>query len=377
MGALEPAVADCEGGKRKFSVGVSTSENQPQDGGTMELVHEGGGAGTGDVDLSINLKPKVEELPGDLDPLSGLDEIGEALKRFLADDFNWLWPCTPPALLHPDPAYWLCPGLVDDPDFPDPDDPPPPEKELVKLTPPSVPFRGPSPGNPPDSLGLYPAQPALEHFKCYETARKRFKTKRVRIENQFEKRRIKLPTRMELCNPAQKFREPWLNERAHHQCYSTKGPSLGIRVATRNQFGMQRFRVGEAKRLCLPTRKKELNSRERTRIRPHERIDHQTCYSITAVTALQSVDPKPRQVRTKDQFKTERVKLFKPKWLCAPTDKNREGMDHPVAHLVCYTIKGKRNRKKVEIRNQFERTNIKARDPRLLCVPTDKAKLGQ
>lgn len=267
----------------------------------------------------------------------------------------WSPECQPPALVIPDYQVF-CPGLVPGP---------PPQKALTIE----------------QSLlaqhGVYPAQPALEHFKCYQTKRKSFGTRTVTIQNQFENRSAKVKKRKELCNPAKKKQETFSNRRAHQQCYSINGGPLNRAVAIQNQFGTQELRVLNAVRLCVPSQKKELPRGKFKTIRDEERIDHQACYRVEAESGVRdSGQGKPGRLLTKDQFRKERVKLGKIKLLCAPTDKNGEGMDHPVDHLACYEIAGKRNRQKVKIRNQFEGTRLKAKQPSMFCVPSNKVQLA-
>jgi hypothetical protein len=65
----------------------------------------------------------------------------------------------------------------------------------------------------------------------------------------------------------------------------------------------------------------------------------------------------------------------RPKTQAQPTtDKNGEGMDHPVDHLVCYRFKGENVAQPAVIRNQFEspKVKIKSIKGRELCVPSAK-----
>lgn len=280
---------------------------------------------------------------------------GDSNLQFHQEGGQWGPECVPPALVVP--GYEIfCPGLP-------PGDPP---RKVLTVE---------------ESLlaqhGVYPAQEALEHFKCYQTAKKSFAARNVTIQNQFETRNARVSKRKELCNPAKKKSEPFSNRRAHQQCYSMNGNPLNRRVAVQNQFGSQELTVLNAVRLCVPSLKKELPRGSFKTIRASERIDHQACYRVDPVTGVRdSGKGKPRRLLTKDQFRRERVRMGQIKLLCAPTDKNGEGMDHPVDHLACYAIEGKRAGRRVKIRNQFERTRLKVPRPSMFCVPSNKIKIA-
>ena len=221
--------------------------------------------------------------------------------------------------------------------------------------------------------GVYPAQPSLEHFKCYELKRQSFKKRTVTLNDQFKNRRGKVTSRKELCNPAKKRKDAYKNKRAHLVSYATKGPAVNATVATLNQFGSQNLLVKKPQRLMVPTEKQRLGKKRK---RVQTEVDHFQCYGVETLTGIRSVDGKPKKVKVKDQFRTEKLKLKHPKRLCAPVDKNGEGLLHPVRHLLCYAVKAKSYRTRVKIRNQFENKRVSVRSPKELCVPTLKQALS-
>lgn len=350
--SVEPIVVNCNGQEQNWMLDVSLSETQQP--GQMMVTANGPGGGTLDAQFPIFPLLTFTRVDGGPAETQTLD-VGQApvgvqnLFVFQLQDVPWHeGPCQFPGFSGGGVNQGMCVG------------------------------QGPGEGGLPPVLALSAivqhdvrtAQPALEHFKCYQTQPRRFRSRRVQAQDQFGESRYKVKKRKELCNPAQKKREPWINKRAHQQCYAVNGSRLNRPVAVLNQFGIQNLLVKKAQRLCLPTVKRELPGPKAKRIRVP--IEHFTCYGIKAQSPLFSRRALPRKIRVKDQFRAERVKLGRPKWLCAPTEKNEEGFHLPFQHEVCYAIKGRNARKKVEIKNQFERKRFKVKKPKLLCVPSAK-----
>jgi len=217
--------------------------------------------------------------------------------------------------------------------------------------------------------GVYPAQPASEHFKCYRLEKADFKARSVTLADQFGSRSAKVTARNELCNPVQKNDEPFLNTQAHLVCYATTGPDEGTLVAVRNQFGSQRLLVGEPRQLCVPSQKRAGKTPFDVIDVP---IDHVQCYAVKAETPLRRFGALG-EVELRDQFGRERVAVRSPVQLCAPVQKNDELIiQHPLHHLVCYAIRDERVEKQVVVRNQFEKKKVRTVRPVRLCVPSDK-----
>jgi hypothetical protein len=216
--------------------------------------------------------------------------------------------------------------------------------------------------------GIRPAQPALQHFKCYTPDPTPFPDRTVQLTDQFGTRQAQVTDRAQLCNPARKRAEPYSNRRAHLVCYTAPGPDQNTAVVVRNQFGSQRLQVGEAETLCVPSKKREIGDPFRKIRTP---IDHFQCYAVEPLTSLLRVGTLGK-VKLTDQFGIERVTVGPAVRLCAPVDKDGSQVKHPVNHLVCYGITGIDVNRKVEVKNQFERKELVARTPALLCVPSAK-----
>ena len=221
--------------------------------------------------------------------------------------------------------------------------------------------------------GVYPAQPALEHFKCYSVEPQPFDARQARLTDQFGTRTANVTKRAELCNPAQKNSEPFRNKAAHLQCYATSGPDENANVIVKNQLGSQSLTVHRPRRLCLPTQKRLLSQSFQQITVP---IDHLQCYGVQARGSLLTPNPIPK-VDLRDEFGTERnVRIGQPYQLCAPVQKRFQGnttpIRNPVAHLVCYAISRPTEQRRVEIRNQFEKQRLRTRAPVGLCVPSSK-----
>ncbi|MBW8060641.1 MAG: hypothetical protein FVQ78_10070 [Solirubrobacterales bacterium] len=200
-------------------------------------------------------------------------------------------------------------------------------------------------------------------------------------KDQFRTRKAKVTKRAELCNPVQKNSEPFVNTRAHLQCYRTRGPALNTLVAVRNQFGSQRLLVRSPRRLCVPSKKRHVRRRGAARFRRIQvPIDHFQCYAVTRLTPLRAVRP-IGGVRLRDQFGRRGARPGRAFQLCAPVQKRLRGkvtpLQHPVRHLLCYRIKPKKVRRRVQIRNQLETRILRTRKSVALCVPSNKLVLPQ
>ena len=218
--------------------------------------------------------------------------------------------------------------------------------------------------------GVRPAQPRLEHFKCY-AARPltRFRQRRVSLRDQFGEGRATVIAPLELCTPVRKNREPFLNRTDHLKCYAIRQPGFGPRnVAVHNQFGPALLRLVAPSRLCVPS----LKTRPTVRRPPRAVLatDHFKCYSVRG---------QPLRRRTSaltDQFTRERVSVGVPVLLCAPVSKNNGGVKHPVRHLVCYSIAARTalRPRRVRVFNQFGIELLDVVQRRSLCVPSLKVR---
>lgn len=219
--------------------------------------------------------------------------------------------------------------------------------------------------------GVYPAQPRLEHFKCYDVkARRKFRARRVQLTDEFGAAAATVVKPLDLCNPVQKNKESLQNRTDHLKCYAIRSSQFKRRtVRVRNQFGPDTLNVVKPKTLCLPSSKRLV--RKKRRPTPAFQIDHFKCYSVKPQAKF-----KTQKVKLSDQFHVERAKVVRPVLLCNPAQKNSTPVQHPVRHLVCYRIKdvGKRRFRPriVRVQNQFGTEIVRATKPRTLCVPSLK-----
>lgn len=266
----------------------------------------------------------------------------------------WRAGCLPPALRRAGVNDGFCPGLT------------PTLNKAIAI------HQATNPS--PAQHAVYPAQAALEHFKCYAVTEEPFTQVTVNLTDQFGSRNTNVLRRAELCNPVRKNAEPWINQRAHLQCYVVGGPAVNQVRPVRNQLGSQQLRVLRPQRLCATSEKRKVPG-QFAPIPDAFRIDHFQCYGVEPVTPLQSANPIP-QVNLEDQFGVETNVVIGPALrLCVPVQKIHGGttpIRHPVQHLVCYKIVRPVNQQNYAIRNQFEQRALRTIRPNQLCVPSAK-----
>lgn len=227
-------------------------------------------------------------------------------------------------------------------------------------------------------IAWVPAQPRLEHFACYRVNERgqRFSSRRVRVTDQFGTRKPRLVKPRELCNPAQKNSERFLQKRAHLKCYAVRDEGFQPRtVTTRDQFGSLTLTVKKPRDLCAPSLKRFLKSGQRPTIsgQPDQRlVDRFMCYKVA-----QQGNRAPIPVKIRDQFGRMRMTVQEAVILCNPARVNRVESYHPIQHLVCYRVvraAGQRpfRSRLVQTSNQFGREALRVAKPETLCVPANK-----
>jgi cysteine-rich repeat protein len=107
-------------------------------------------------------------------------------------------------------------------------------------------------------------------------------------------------------------------------------------------------------------------------------LDHFQCYQ--AKEAPKTAKFPEHVVSLADQFETvDTVAVKHPRFICAPVDKNGEGIMDPTAHQTCYTIRddrsllGRFQKREVIINNQFGLQRLVVTRPNHLCLPASKA----
>ena len=163
------------------------------------------------------------------------------------------------------------------------------------------------------------------------------------------------------CNPTGKNDEEINDPTAHLACYKMKGGANPKReVLVRNQFGDQTVTVNKAESLCVPAEKNGVPS--------DLALNHFQCYRVRGKGFTS------RDVTLSDQFGTAGVTVLKPRRLCAPVDKNGEGIVDEAGHLMCYRIKqpGDSPKRDLTVDDQFGSFTPSVRRPVFLCVPSLK-----
>lgn len=104
-------------------------------------------------------------------------------------------------------------------------------------------------------------------------------------------------------------------------------------------------------------------------------VDHYKCYDGVDLLS----PPLARVTATlSDQIvSNETVELQRLTMVCAPVDKNGEGIQDPSAHLACYRIRAGAlpSRPTALVGTQFQTTTFEMKKPKLLCVPGTKTLL--
>jgi hypothetical protein len=228
--------------------------------------------------------------------------------------------------------------------------------------------------------GVRPAQHRTEHFKCYDAASPPpFTRRNVRLTDRFGNWKARVAAPGAVCNPVQKNRERLVNRAAHLRCYALDrlSPSFRTRsVVVRNQFGSQVLRVTAPLGLCLPTRQGAIGSQQPPAITVVP--DHFKCYGVRSRVPFRA-----RDVILHDEFELRAHKAVTPVLLCNPVRKTMgtgstartTPIQHPVHHLVCYSIRDIPLRQTVPARrrftlNQFGGAQVKTGRPNGLCVPS-------
>jgi len=101
--------------------------------------------------------------------------------------------------------------------------------------------------------------------------------------------------------------------------------------------------------------------------------EHFQCYEVDKPKS-ERLGAKPK-VDLEDQFGLAKGVTVedRPDFLCAPVDKNGEGVVNRLDYLACYKIKGVNANQAVPIKNQFGEQILKLKDGKLLCVPSTKS----
>lgn len=324
--------------------------------GSMTVRQTSANGGTFDSQLSVQpiltfVSPKGTTQTLDL---GGNQTLSTGLRTQVTNDV-WRRRCALPALAVPGLNEVFCPGLT------------PKKKKKLGIW-----------QSPIFSIGWVPAQPRLEHFACYRVKEQgqRFASRHVQVTDQFGSHQPRLVKPRDLCNPAQKNSEPFLQKKVHLKCYTVQDKGFAPRtVVTRDQFGSLRLAVHKRRDLCMPSLKKLLKGGSKPTIsgQPGSRlVDRFMCYDVT-----QQGNRSPIPVGIKDQFGQLNMTVQEAVILCNPAKVNNVASYHPIAHLVCYRVVANAGQpafrpRIVQTSNQFGKEVLKVLEPETLCVPANK-----
>jgi hypothetical protein len=218
------------------------------------------------------------------------------------------------------------------------------------------------------------APEGLDHFKCYKAIQTPpFDPRSVAVKDQFVSGKTSVRSVQILCNPVHKNQSTVLHGRAHLICYKTVDSGIHFKqqkVNVTNQFGKVDLTVRRPVSLCVPSLKGKETTPPPMPNLP-KLVDHLRCYAVDPVDVS-------KEVQLRDQFTSARAQVIRLVRLCNPVRKDSRQVVRPKAHLVCYSITDAKRFSAVgvHVRNQFGPAALRVIQPKLLCLPSFKEKLG-
>lgn len=227
----------------------------------------------------------------------------------------------------------------------------------------------------PAGVTATPTPEPLNHFLCYETHERSLSRPGVALQDQFDDKSVSTVTvrrAKRLCAPANKNNEDPTApaDPSHLTAYTIHQTSRferrsDIPVAPDNPiFPPIKVDLVRPDRLLVPASKSVGTQFPPPLAAP---IDHYKCYRVKgARTRL-------RGVSVQTQFGPITVDVKRPLHLCTPADKNGEGVNDRVHHLMCYLVRARPQAPlEVSTTNQFEQRTFDIFGIRELCVPAFK-----
>jgi hypothetical protein len=206
------------------------------------------------------------------------------------------------------------------------------------------------------------------HFRCYIVSEQTPRpATAVTLTDQFlENVTLTVDEPLQFCAPTSKdglaIREP----EEHLTMYGAAANLVPhLIVSTEDQFGPRTLEAVGARVLLVPTQK-QVGGLEFP-----EDLNHYWCYEVEG-------DRVGVRVTLADQFRTDRVRVERPKLFCNPVEKVRDGqvtrIEEREVHQTCYEIKAPQRTEAtpVPIKNQFEEDVFTITAFELLCVPSEK-----
>ena len=220
--------------------------------------------------------------------------------------------------------------------------------------------------------------PVPDHFMCYKAKRTGGTPKlddvSVTLADDIESGSADVKRPAALCAPAAIGGEGPRDPLTHLESYLIKTAPAHVpqsNVSVTDEFGTINVDTVKPNRLLVPS-VKGLGAPATGQ--PATNIDHYKCYKVRLSSGSSFADT---QAMAADQFENRLYDVKKPKHLCAPVDKNGEGIVSATGHLMCYTVERAAGQPKhAKVQGQIHISNQFASDQRLdtvkeeeLCVP--------
>jgi Low-density lipoprotein receptor repeat class B len=193
-----------------------------------------------------------------------------------------------------------------------------------------------------------PTESALASFLVYRARewhpRQQDRPRRVVLKDRFGAGLTTIVKLQALGAPSGKTGSGALEIQTHlvgYHIQSAKGSSANTRgpgsVIVRNEFGRAQLDLGPADRLLVPSLK-DLQRAVNENLLPEQfPIEHFKCYDVRGIGSQS--ERNPRRLFVSDQFATKHtLTLAEPVHMCAPANKNYEGIANRRDHLVCYRV---------------------------------------
>jgi len=215
-----------------------------------------------------------------------------------------------------------------------------------------------------------PVAPPPKHFECYETHDAPLNIEGVTLIDQFGRSTVTIKKAKRLCAPANETCEDpaAVTDPAHLTAYTIKQTMPRFEpvrdVTVSNRFGTLVVDLVKPDRLLAPAAK-SLTGVPGPLANP---TDHYKCYRVAGARFR-----KP-DVPVETQFGELVLDIKRPLHLCAPVDKNDEGLLDADTHLMCYLVRAGRPTVPplVFTRDQFDSNEFPLFGVRELCVPSKK-----
>jgi len=211
-----------------------------------------------------------------------------------------------------------------------------------------------------------------DHYLCYATAGQQSFS--VTLSDQFETGQYQSFHRSvrRFCTPADKNGEGITDHDTHLAAIRLKGPhARRTNVRIDNQFGTLFFDTLRTESLLVPSNESLAPAPPPSSpaLGAHE---HFRCVRVKRAKGTAAFTS--RTVQVVDEFGSRALRVIRPLTLCAPTDKNGEGIIDPDNHLVCYKAVASPPHRAdgVQIANQFGPLLLKLAREVEFCVPSTK-----